>query len=152
MPSLTGKELRDLGYSVQNGVAVRQGAAVVAQNRPVEAQPHSAGPRYRSKLEAAYAAVLDAQKRVGQLIDWRYEEIGLRLADDVYYYPDFLLIERDAAEVYRYTFDEVKGRRQGKGWELGRAKLRIAAQMHPWYTFRLVTKGASGWDWQVVRV
>src|SRR5690554_6901726 len=78
------------------------------------------GPKFKSKAEARYAQILEAQVRCGQIRSWRYEAVTLVLADGVRYTPDFLLHENDG----RMTLVEVKGHMR----EAARVRLRVAVE------------------------
>lgn len=58
-----------------------------------------------NKTERHRAIQLEAMKRDGQIRDWRFEEITLKLADDCRYTPDFAVIENDGT----LRFEETKG-------------------------------------------
>ena len=88
------------------------------------------GPKYKSKAEARYAQLLEAQKRDGLITDWKYEAITLRLADGVRYTPDFLVRLPHG----RMRLVEVKGHMR----EAARVRLRVAAEMYPDFTWLLV--------------
>lgn len=86
-----------------------------------------------NKTEAAYAVVLEAQKRAGAIVDYKYEALTLKLADDCRLTPDFV-VEYPDGEVQLH---EVKANRQGR-WHAeddARVKLKVAASLFP---FRLL--------------
>lgn len=93
-----------------------------------------------NKTEAAYAALLEAQKAAGEVAWYKFEAIKLRLADNTFYTPDFAVMLRSGA----LEMHEVKG-----FWtDDGRVKIKVAADMHP---FRFVAirpkakKDGGGW-------
>lgn len=76
-----------------------------------------------NKTEKHRAIQLEALKRDGQIRDWRYEEITLKLGDDCRYTPDFAVIENDGT----LRFEETKG-----FWrDDAKVKLRVAAKQFP---------------------
>lgn len=77
-----------------------------------------------NKTEQAYAQILEAQKRNGEIRDWWYEKVTLKLADDTRYTPDFTVIENDG----EMRFVETKG---GFIREDARVKLAVAAEQFP---------------------
>lgn len=92
---------------------------------------------FRSKLEAAYAQYLHALMLGGDIKRYSYEPIRLNLAPKTTLTPDFLVIlPNDLME-----FHEVKG------WarEDAMAKLKIAARLYPYWTFRLVNRFRGQW-------
>ena len=113
--------------------------------RPPE--PDTATPAKRrkgmNKLEARYALYLEAQKSVQQIAAYQYENVTLKLANDVRYTPDFLVVARDEEGYARIEFHEVKG---GFMRDDARVKLRVAARQFPMFTFRLCRYDAKrGW-------
>jgi hypothetical protein len=94
-----------------------------------------------NKTEAAYAAYLEGQKLLGGVLEFWFDSIKLRLADNCFYTPDFLVLLIDGTlEVH-----EVKGY-----WEDdARVKIKVAAEKFP-YVFRAVTartkKDGGGWN------
>lgn len=90
-----------------------------------------------NKTEAKYAAYLEAQKLAGDVLWWGFECIKLRLADNTFYTPDFLVLKHDLAlEVH-----ETKG-----FWrDDARVKIKVAAEHFP-FKFLAVTKDRDGWQ------
>ena len=95
----------------------------------------------RSGLERDYAARLETQKRAGEIADYRYECLNLRLADRTFYMPDFLVLLPDGT----FEVHEVKG-----FWtEDARVKFKVAASLFP---FRFVAITRKGREWQFERL
>jgi hypothetical protein len=94
-----------------------------------------------NKTEAAYDAHLAACKIAGDVAWYKFEAVKLRLADNTFYSPDFLVLRADGVlEVH-----EVKG-----FWEDdARVKIKVAASIYP-FRFLAVTarakKRGGGWD------
>lgn len=91
-----------------------------------------------NRTEAAYAHHLQCQKLAGVILDWKFEPIKLRLADKIYYTPDFFVLERDGT----FTVAEVKGYRMDDA----RAKLKIAADQFPWFRLRTCQLVKKAWQ------
>jgi hypothetical protein len=90
-----------------------------------------------NKTESAYAAHLELRKRAGEILDYRFEPLKLRLAPNTFYTPDFLVITPAQAEIH-----EVKG-----FWEDdARVKIKVAAESFPWFQFVAVMRKGSMWD------
>lgn len=83
-----------------------------------------------NKTEAAHAADLEMQKRVGDILDYRFQPLRLKLAPDCTYEPDFLVLLKDKT----IEFQEIKG---GFITDDALVKVKVAAQMFPWFAFRL---------------
>ena len=94
-------------------------------------------------LEAGYAGRLDAMKRAGKLILWKFEEIKLRMADGTFYTPDFFIMLPDGS----VGFHETKG-----FWrDDARAKIKIAAELYPMFFFVAVQWDAKAKEWKFER-
>ena len=99
-------------------------------------------PGKMNKLEEAYSGHLELQKLAGEIYAWKFEPVALILADRTRYTPDFLVIEKDMT----VRFDEVKG-----FWrDDARVKIKVAAEMFPWFKFKAVTKAKKrdGGEWE----
>jgi hypothetical protein len=89
-----------------------------------------------NKTEAAYERELDVLKKAGEVLDYRFEGVKLRLADNTFYTPDFFVTYPDRFEVH-----EVKG-----FWrDDARVKIKIAAEMYPFFKFRAVQLKKRQW-------
>lgn len=84
-----------------------------------------------NKTEEAYAQVLEARLRSGQIRMWEFQGMKLRLADGAYYTPDFFVV----------TVDDLIELHETKGFmrEAARVRLLVAASKYP-FTFKLVRK------------
>lgn len=89
-----------------------------------------------NKTERAYAIYLEAQRRAGGIILWRYERLTLKLADDTRYTPDFYVLLPDGqiqlVETKGFFRDDAK------------VKLKVAATEFPEFHFWLALKDGSG--------
>jgi len=88
---------------------------------------------YRSEVERRYAERCEFRKLAGEIKDWKYEPLTFRLADDLKYIIDFLIVESDGS----FTFIETKGafiRREGLN------KFKVAREMFPFFKFEM-------WQW-----
>ena len=85
-------------------------------------------PKQRmNKTEARYAQeMLEPAKRAGHILRYRFEATKLRLADNTWYSPDFIVTERDNT----LSIHEVKG---GFVREDAWIKLKVIAEMYPEY-------------------
>jgi hypothetical protein len=105
----------------------------------------TAGPRFRSKWEAAYASKLELEKRAGLIKAYWHEPFSLWLPGNVRYKPDFMIERPERLHMERLELIEVKG------WSKNRrdsiTRLKIAAALFPCFVWRMVyrTKG-GGWD------
>ncbi|MBT9170537.1 MAG: hypothetical protein DDT18_00880 [Actinobacteria bacterium] len=82
-----------------------------------------------NKMEGRYCQELELLKRAGEIVDYRFEPFGLKLADKTYYHPDFLVVYKDKFEII-----EIKGFMRDDA----NVKLKIAAKEFPWFQFKLI--------------
>lgn len=93
-----------------------------------------------NKTEAAYADTLAWQMREGLVAWFKFEGVKLRLADNTFYSPDFVVMLADGS----LECHEVKG-----FWtDDARVKIKVASDMYP-FRFIAVTvkpkKDGGGW-------
>ena len=100
------------------------------------------GPKFKSKTEARFAQLLDAYKSSGEIYEWRYEPITLKLGSGVRYTPDFLVIAADG-----WRLIEVKGEYIRP---VGRVKYKTAATLFPFVRLQLAQYKNN--DWTVTEV
>jgi len=87
------------------------------------------------------AQELDIRKRAGEILDYRFEGVKLRLADYTFYTPDFFITYRDHFEVM-----EVKG-----FWrDDARVKIKVAAAMYPFFKFVAVQWKKRQWIYEEI--
>ena len=88
-----------------------------------------------NKLEREYAGVLALRRAAGEIADFWFEGIKLKLADRTYYTPDFLVqLSAGALELH-----ETKGH-----WEDdARVKVKMAAALFPFRIFAVKKQGGS---------
>jgi len=92
-----------------------------------------------NKTESAYARHLELLKHAGDVLWWKFEGMKLRLADNTFYTPDFVLLNR-GSEICAH---EVKG-----FWEDdARVKIKVAASIYP-IKFVAVTRKAGEWVYE----
>lgn len=117
----------------------------VAQFRQISDRSKCFRPRPRHKpkvmnnLESAYAEILEAQKRCGIIIDYKFEALKFRLADKTYYTPDFLVITSLGIEIH-----ETKGFMRDDA----NVKIKVAAETFWWAKFVLVTREKKQWKFK----
>ena len=94
-------------------------------------------------LETQHAGTLELRKRAGEILDYWFEALTFKLADDCRYTPDFLVMLPDGElEVH-----EVKGHFEDDA----KVKLRVAADKFPFrfLAFRKLPKKEGG-GWQEI--
>ncbi|AOY93887.1 hypothetical protein BKK79_00880 [Cupriavidus sp. USMAA2-4] len=95
-----------------------------------------------NKTERAYSVLLDEEKRQGQVIDWRFHPMRIRLADNTFYEVDFLVLHADM----RLAIHETKG---GYTTDKGQMKIKLCAEVLPYFrmvkAIKLPAKQGGGW-------
>jgi len=100
-----------------------------------------------NKLEAAYALILEARKRNGEIADYAYESVTLKLATGVRYTPDFVVWREETLYGTWARIADVVELHEVKGFmrDDARIKLRVAAKQFPYFTFRLCRRLKGSW-------
>jgi len=97
-----------------------------------------------NKTEAEYAQHLEALKHAGQIYDWWFEKVTMKIAPDTRLTPDFL-IQLPSGEL---IFDDVKGS-MAIYQDDAKVKMKVAANTFP-FRFRIVIprtqKAGGGWE------
>jgi hypothetical protein len=93
-------------------------------------------------LEKSYSKYLDARMERGEIIDWKFNSLKLRLADRTYLTVDFwVMLEDGTLEAH-----ETKGFMEADA----AVKLKVAAEQYWWFRFYLVKaiakKRGGGFD------
>src|SRR5579872_339508 len=122
---------------------------------PVKLRAHgSHTPGKMNKTEAAFAQHLDLLVKAGEINQWFFEQITLKLAADCRYTPDYSVIRNDVESdpTWALTFYEVKARRKGRMFaeDDSKVKIKVAASMFPFRFFYAVPK--SNGDWEEIEV
>lgn len=121
--------------------ARRTGKPGVACNAPekpdgpsdlIVAEKPSKPKRRMNKTEAAYGLILEARLRDGEIVDYAFESLRIRVADDAWYWPDYHAVLPDGG----IEIHEVKGYMRDDA----RLKLHVAASLYPYWTFYLIFK------------
>lgn len=90
-----------------------------------------------NKTEERYARHLELLKRGGDIVDYFFESVTLKIARDCRYTPDFLVINTKL----EIEFHEVKGY-----WmDDARVKIKVAANKFPFY-FLAAKPTRDGWE------
>lgn len=94
-----------------------------------------------NRVEAEYEQELRQQLHDGNILWYRFEAVKLKLAENTFYTPDFLVMHSTGT----LAFHEVKGFWQDDA----RVKIKVAAELFP-FAFIAVKKRpkrvGGGWD------
>lgn len=99
-----------------------------------------------NKTEAAYAAFLDTLILCKDVLWWKFEAVKLRLADNTFYSPDFLVLKADGA----LECHEVKGAK-AIFQDDAKVKVKVAASIYP-FAFFVVYPVPKTTAWRVEAV
>lgn len=95
-------------------------------------------PGDMNKTEQAYADHLEARRLAGEILWWAYEPWKFRLADRTFITPDFgVMLQDGTLEIH-----ETKGHMRDDA----AVKLKVGAEQHWMFRWRLVKKVNGGWD------
>lgn len=97
-----------------------------------------------NKLEQKFAAELELWLAAGDIVEYHFEHLKLRLGHDVFYTPDFLVVTPNEFQIY-----EVKG-----FWEDdARVKIKWAARLYWFFRIFSVEKGKRGEvEWKIKEI
>lgn len=129
----------------------RPEAPVVApQAKAKGKQGHT--PGQMNKTESRYAQYLELRKIAGEITDYKFEAVTVKLGPDCRYSPDFMV--RDNAGFI--SFVEVKARDKKTGKALSRddskVKIRVAAQQFPEFVWIMAWPLPNGsWAEKVIQ-
>lgn len=99
-------------------------------------------PGRMNKTESAYAqTVLDPRLAAGEIVAYWFESHKLRLADNTWYTPDFM-VQLESGEI---EYHEIKGH-----WEDdARVKIKVVASLYP---FRFVAIQRKKGEWIIEEI
>lgn len=92
-----------------------------------------------NKTEAYYAECLEQRKQGREILWFKFEGIKLRLADNTFYTPDFIILMADRS----IECHEIKGFMQDDA----NVKIKVAASIYP-FKFVIVRKRKGGWEFE----
>jgi len=85
--------------SLEEYIAQKENKVVTPVSPTIPAKAAGGRPRHEpgkmNGLEKKYAAYLEIRKVTGEILDWRFEPLKLKLAPATFYNPDFLLLMPD---------------------------------------------------------
>lgn len=97
-------------------------------------------PGQMNKTESRFAVNLEVQKQAGEIVDYLFEPMKVRLGKDwkCSYTPDFMILHNNGI----MELVDVKG---GGGWEsAARVKIKAAASQYPMFEWSGQTEVRSG--------
>jgi len=138
--------------------AILAGLARGARRAPLRFPRQRPDADGMNRAERAYAQHLDLLELAGEVRDWRFQPLKLRLAKGTWFTPDFQVILADGIP----CLDDVKAvwrRKQADGTRVEKihseddatVKIKVAAEEYPEWTFRRAALSPSrGWVWEVI--
>lgn len=101
-------------------------------------------PKGPNKLEQAYASHLEVLKRAGEIVDYKYESIKIKIGvKTCWFTPDFWVLANDYVDEYH----ECKGFMRDDAL----VKLKSAAIQYPHFRFFLVRKDGKRFSVEAVK-
>lgn len=92
-----------------------------------------------NKTEREYSQYLDALMACGDVLWWKFDAVNLRLADNLHYRVDFLVMLANGS----LEGHEVKG---GHAFDDSIVKLKMANELYPWPFYLVKKKKGGGWN------
>ena len=133
-------EFRALFPRASKAFAAANAATLTHPARESAKSAAARGSKGMTGTEREYSMQLEAMKRRGEIFDWKFEGITLRLADRCRYTPDFFVIV--AMAPLRLRFCEIKGRHV---WDDSKVKFKVAREQNKWAEWELHQKTKGGW-------
>jgi len=136
-----------------SGLAERRSTSPVPVSSPAPSPSRSRryeynGQVYKSKLEVRFAMHLDALKHAGDVARWQYEPVNFRLPGKKNFYcPDFLI---EHTTFISPVLVDTKGFNKSDDRSL--VKIKTAAGLNRWATFKQVRWIAGAWIERVIEV
>jgi hypothetical protein len=100
-------------------------------------------PGQMNRTEAEYAGILQARKLAGEIIEWHFESVTFKLADDTRYTPDFDILFADG------TMEFVDAKGGGPIDPKSLVKIKCAAEKFQQFAFvieqKQSKKDGGGW-------
>ena len=96
-----------------------------------------------NKTEQAYANHLETLKTAGDIVYYTFDGINLRLADNTFYKPDFLVMKANG----ELQIHEVKGYWQDDA----KVKIKVASSLYPFKflaVYKTPKKQGGGWQYE----
>lgn len=142
---LTEENLARVRKSKVTDVAPRHlpGVASPAQ-RARGLAPHDR--KSMNKLEARYGAYLETLKLAGEVLDYKFQALSLRLADNTFHRPDWYVMVKGGWEEIHETKGTGKGRPHFT--EAGWLRFKLGREIWTQYKWRLIYWDENQWkEW-----
>ena len=113
-----------------------RGMVVTEDTKPQQPAPIEIKDRYKNNWERQYAIHLEQLRHLKQIQDWQYENIGFRIGEDCFHYPDFFITFRDHFEIH-----DIKGHKR-QNWV---TKVKACKERYPFFRWAYVKKEKGNW-------
>lgn len=134
MKYMTQEEVRaafpQLSAATKHVAAIKQGDGSKYGKRHVAGQ--------MNQTESAYESELSIRKRAGEVIEYWFESVNLKIADKCRYLPDFMVMLADGT----MQFVDVKSPAPIDPKSL--VKIKVAAKLFPMWRFVIAQKQKGG--------
>ncbi len=95
-----------------------------------------------NKTEERYGAILEIMKRAGEIVDYHFEAVTFKLAPDLRYTPDFMVVYQDYIELV-----EIKGFMRDDAL----VKFKTAAEKFPYFVWKMMRYKNKAIGWETIR-
>ncbi len=119
----------------------RHFGTTLTKDAPKAPEPVKVPKPRMNGTETQFSLILEAQKRKGEIADYRFEAVTFRLGHDCRYTPDFFIIV--STDPLKIRFAEIKGRHV---WDDAKVKFRVAKEANPWAEWQMWQKFPEGWS------
>jgi hypothetical protein len=101
-----------------------------------------------NKVEKEFSLLLESLRAVGEVLDWGFEKIKFKLADNTYFEIDFYYVKSDLSlhlVECKAAWKQKDGSYKAHWEDDARVKIKVAAQQFPFFRFHGAAKAPAGW-------
>lgn len=98
-------------------------------------------------LEKEYSQLLENRRLIGEIINWYFEPVKLRLAGSTFYKPDFMVVLTNGEIEFHETKGTWRGEKAAHWEDDARVKIKVAASMYP-FRFMAASKKDNHWKYE----
>lgn len=128
------------------GVVVDAGHGTITVRAKALTEPRDRG---MNKTEKAYSRHLEHRKYLGEVVYWGFEPVKLRIADNCFYTPDFLVITKDGGVEFHDSKAWWKSANKVGATEDSVVKMKAVAEMYPFFKILATWLKNGVWEQRV---
>lgn len=130
-----GKQNDEATFGTRGGGLKGENEGMRFRAKPYYRQRKKSGEM--NKDEVRFNEELELQQHAGLIERFYFEKFKVKLADNTFYTPDFLIVTLDHLEVV-----EVKGFLE----QDAAVKFKVAAELYPWIKWRMIRWKNKQWE------